>query len=341
MKTFRVEKLRTLLEDAVERGEEHACQLSVFVEGEPVCDLAAGAASRETWFPLFSAGKGPMITAVLRLIERGVLDCDARIADYWPEFGCCGKEEITLRDVLTHRAGLYSLPGTAFERQAQWDYMCRLLAQRRPVGVPGTRTRYHALTMAWLLGEAARRADGRPFEQIIMEEALLPAGIRDLRYGLAAADEPRVLPVCFPAEAAEDWRVRFIGDPAIRHGFIPSANAFGNAHALAQHYAALISPPCGGRTLLSSGTLRSALVEPVRNPDDPVRGWERFGLGYILCGGTDDPGGVFGHGGALGSEGFAAPRLRLAAAFTTDTLRAGHPVRDLISRELGVPARNW
>ena len=74
------EKLRSLLDDAVASGEEHACQLAVYRDGELVCDLAAGAADTRTLFPLFSAGKGVAVTAVLRLVERGILELDAPVA---------------------------------------------------------------------------------------------------------------------------------------------------------------------------------------------------------------------------------------------------------------------
>ena len=324
------ERLQRILDGAVARGEEHACQLAVYEDGRLCCDLAAGAAGTDTWFPLFSAGKGPMITAALRLVERGVLELDAPVARYWPEFAADGKAEITLRDVLTHRAGLYMLPPSSFAEQGDWERMCSLLAARRPAGTPGARTRYHALTFGWLLGETAARAAKRDFREIVTAEALRPAGIADFRYGLKEADEARVLPVHHPPDMAEEWLVRFIGDPHIRRGFIPSANAFGTARALAGHYMAVLDG------LLSPAMLKTATGIPKRADDDPVRNWERFGLGYILW-----DGGAFGHGGMLGAEGFAVPERRLAVGFATDTLRADHPVRDLISAELDLPPRRW
>lgn len=325
-------KMKKLLDAAAAAGEEHACQLAVYRDGELVCDLAAGAAEESTVFPLFSAGKGPMITAVLRLAERGEVDLDRPVAAYWPEFGVNGKENITLRTVLNHRAGLFSLPASTFAEQADWDLMCARMAARRPAGVPGTRTRYHALTFAWLAGECCRRASGKDFRAVVRDEVLRPAGIEDeFSYGVAAADESRTLPVHYPPEAAGDWRVRFIGDAAVRRGFIPSANAFGTARALARHYMMLLSGE-----LIGKGMLAEATAPAERSADDPVRNWERFGLGYILCGG-----GAFGHGGALGAEGFAVPALGLAVGFATDTLRSEHPVRDRISELLGIPPRRW
>ena len=101
------------------------------------------------------------------------------------------------------------------------------------------------------------------------------------------------------------------------------------ARALAKHYMAVLAG------LLSPGMLAKALTPPDRS-SDPVKGWERFGLGYILW-----DGGVFGHGGALGAEGFAVPERGLAVGFATDTLAAAHPVRDRISEELGLPPRVW
>lgn len=323
------EKLQALLDDAVSRGEEHACQLAVYRDGGLFCDLAAGAADQKTLFPLFSAGKGVAVTAVLRLVGRGILELDAPVANYWREFAADGKEHITLRDVLTHRAGMHILPPASFAELADWDHMCGLLASRRPVGVPGTRTRYQPVTFAWLVGEPARRAAGKEFRAIVQDEVLAPAGISDFGFGIDPADEGRTLPVhCSPADA-EDWRVRFIGEERVRRACIPSANAFGTARALAKHYMAVLDG------LLSPGMLAAALTPPDRFAD-PVKGWERFGLGYILW-----EGGAFGHGGALGAEGFAVPELRLAVGFATDTLADSHPVRDRISAELGLPPRVW
>ena len=323
------EKLQFLLDDAVARGEEHACQLAVYVDGELFCDLAAGADAR-TVFPLFSAGKGVMITAVLRLVERGVLELDAPVARYWPEFAVNGKEKITLRDVLTHRAGMHILPPATFAELADWDHMCALLAARRPVGTPGRRTRYQPVTFAWLAGETAHRADGREFKTIVRDEAIAPSGMESFGYGVDPAAAARTLGIHHPPEAAEDWRVKFLACDEVRNGFIPSANAFGTARDLAKHYMAVLNG------LLSPETLQTALTPPERGADDPVKNWERFGLGYILW-----EGGAFGHGGALGAEGFAVPELGLAVGFATDTLAEEHPVRDRISAELGLPPRHW
>ena len=311
------------------RGEEHACQLAVYRDGELVCDLAAGAADAETIFPLFSAGKGAAVTAVLRLVERGVLKLDAPVASYWPEFSANGKEHITLRDVLTHRAGMHLLPPSDFAEQSDWEHMCDLLAARRPVGTPGTRTRYHALTFAWLIGEPARRATGKPFADVVRDEVLVPAGIADFGFGVSPEDEVRTLPVHCAPEQSEEWPVRFIGDGHVRRACIPSANAFGTAHSLAKLYMAVLDG------LLSPEMLAAALTPPDRT-DDPIKGWERFGLGYILW-----EGGAFGHGGMLGAEGFAVPERGLAVGFATDTLADAHPVRDRISAELGLSPRRW
>jgi CubicO group peptidase (beta-lactamase class C family) len=257
------------------------------------------------------------------------LELDVPVARYWPEFAANGKENITLRDVLTHRAGMHILPPATFAELADWKHMCALVAARRPVGTPGTRTRYQPVTFAWLAGEAAHRADGRAFEAIVRDEAVVPSGMADFGYGVAPAAAKRTLGIHYPPAAADDWRVQFLACPEVRSGFIPSANAFGTARDLAKHYMALLDG------LLSPEMLAEALTPPDRTAD-PVKGWERFGLGYILW-----EGGAFGHGGALGAEGFAVPERRLAVGFATDTLADEHPVRDRISAELGLPPRRW
>ena len=95
-------------------------------------------------------------------------------------------------------------------------------------------------------------------------------------------------------------------NPVIRHGFLPSANGCANASSIARHYAALLGEVDGVRLLRPETVADAAVLR--RAPEDPVPPegtWEKFGLGYALCGPADNPGALFGHGGALGAEGFA------------------------------------
>src|SRR5262249_51196690 len=104
-----------------------------------------------------------------------------------------GKERITVRDVLTHRAGVPQMPpGATVELVCDWEGMCAAIAELPPLWERGTRTGYHAITFGWLLGEVVRRTDGRPFGRFVQEEISAPLGLRDLYFGVPDEVEERV-----------------------------------------------------------------------------------------------------------------------------------------------------
>ncbi|MFA5206705.1 MAG: serine hydrolase domain-containing protein [Lentisphaeria bacterium] len=336
--------LQQILDDAVAAGEETGCQLAIFDRGTPVINLAAGnGITTDTLFPVFSAGKGLMTTAVHRLVERGVLSYDTRVADLWPEFGCNGKEDVRVWHILTHRSGLHQLPAVnAPEEQADWKLMCDRIAAMKPVWTPGTKCEYQGITYAWLLGEVAQRADGRDFRRIVTEEVLAPLGLEHhFFFGTARPYAAPALTLC-PGEEPP-WAAQFIGCDAIRHGLVPSANGLGTAYALARHYAALKHDIDGVRLLRPETVANATFLR--RAADDPAgETWAKFGLGYALCGPEPEVGRMFGHGGALGAEGLADKQTGLAIGFTKNQVTPTHPVhpvRDRISRLLGLPVRHW
>lgn len=171
--------------EMVETTDEVGLQVACYLKGELVVDAWAGLADEasgravdgETLFTVFSCTKGVTSTAVHLLAERGKLAYDASIGTYWPEFACNGKEGITVRDVMTHRAGLPHMPdGVTPELICDWDYMCGALAASSPIWEPGTKTGYHAYTFGWLLGEVVHRTDGRSFSRFVTEEICEPTG---------------------------------------------------------------------------------------------------------------------------------------------------------------------
>ena len=343
-------RLRRILEEAVSSGEEGACALAVFQDGELIADAAAGnfpdgrSVDASTLFPIFSVGKGIAVTAFLRLVERGVIELDRPVADYWPEFGVNGKENLLVWHILAHRCGLFRLPPLGrIEELADWELMARRMAARTPEGKIGGKCVYHPITFAWLLGETAARADGRrSFQEIVADEVLKPVGIADdFFFGSTPDAEKRFLPLDVSAVtfAESEWYVDFIHNPVIRRGCIPSANGLATAMAVARHYAALGKGELIGSELLDEATrLRRAYDDP---PGDT---WAKFGLGYALCAPAPDYGRMFGHGGAAGAEGFYDRQSRIALGFVKNRLLSSHPhhpVRDRISEALGLPVRVW
>lgn len=340
--------LQKILGEATESGEECACQLTVFKNGELIVNIASGKdIDTESLFPIFSVGKGVMSTAFHRLVKKGIIGYDTRIAEVWPEFGCNDKEDMLVWHVLTHRSGLFRLPASVTNDDLpHWDKMCELIAKLPPEYTPGTKCRYHALTYAWLLGEIAHRADGRDFSRIISDEVLKPLAISN-KFFFGTSSEADKFFISLDASSTSgqmDWRMDFIHNENIRKAFIPSANGVANAYSIAKHYASLINEVDGIR-LLNPDTLNRTTVL-CRSVDDPVKPgeWAKFGLGYALCGPDNDLGSMFGHGGAAGAEGFADKESGLAVGFTKNKLNTSHPihlVRDRISEALGLPSRHW
>ncbi|MBQ9338440.1 MAG: beta-lactamase family protein [Lentisphaeria bacterium] len=349
------EKLQQVMDEATASGEECGCQLAIFHRGKPVLSLVSGYTSaartekvtEQTIFPIFSCGKSVMATMVHRLAEQGVLHYDDRIADHWPEFGCNGKEGIRLWMVMSHRTGLHILPELDNADQlADWDFMCRKMAEAVPSVPPGTKCLYQGVTHAWLVGETVRRAAGKSMQALIREQIFQPLGIDDsFAFGTTPEQDRRCVKVD-TTKVPDSWCAHRLSNPSFRHGFIPSANGCANAFSLAKYYSALVAETDGIR-LLKEATLDRAL-KLCRHPDDPIppQGtWAKFGLGYALLPGDDGTLGVrFGHGGALGSEGFADRRTGYAVAFTKNMdlpTHPLHPVRNRISAVLGLPERIW
>lgn len=352
-----IEKLQYLLDEACASGEEHGCQLAIYKDGKLVADLTAGKTApdddpvkSDTLFPVYSVSKG--VTAALAHIlhAEGKLDYDANVADYWPEFGCLGKENIKVWMLLSHRAGLNQMPPMKdFLDQANWGKMVHYMEQSTPAIPPGTLCRYHGLTFGWLVGETIARAGGKSFNELLAEKVLKPLKIeREFFFGTDDEAEKRItLPAIAGYENHADWRNVFIQQEAIRRCCIPSANGYGSARAIARIYASLIGNGTDNVKLLDDAVVNNA-IRACRAADDPratdLGRWAYFGLGWALAGPDEAPSAIFGHGGALGAEGMAIPGENAAIAFTKNKFNATHPVhplRNRISQALGITIRNW
>ena len=178
--------------------------LAVYHRGELVVDLWGGRRTgqgvpwtRDTLAMCFSTTKGVAATALHVLADRGLVDYDAPVATYWPEFAQNGKEKITVRHVLSHSAGLHRF-ATLIDRPAQsldWEYMVDALARSAPAYPPGTSAGYHGLTFGWLVGEIVRRVSGKPIDQFVVEELAGPLGVEGLYIGCPPEARARIAPL--------------------------------------------------------------------------------------------------------------------------------------------------
>ena len=154
--------------------------VSVYHRGECVVDLWGGYMDdqntlwrRDTMAPSFSTTKGVASTLLHIYADRGLIDYDARVADYWPEFAQAGKSGITVRQVLSHQSGLYHIRQMIdrADRMLDWEHMVEAIEQTWPAHEPGKRTGYHGLTYGYLVGEIIQRVTGENFSELVQTKS--------------------------------------------------------------------------------------------------------------------------------------------------------------------------
>lgn len=371
---LRFEAVRDAFAALFDDSQERGAALCVQVGGETVLDLWAGVADKdgqEAWqndtiLNLFSCTKTFTAVTALQLVGEGKLELDVPVARYWPEFAAAGKERITLRQLLSHRAGLPAirqpLPAEALY---DWQAMTAALAAEEPWWTPGEEHGYAPITYGWLAGEAIRLADGRGPGESIAARIARPLGL-DFHVGLDDAEFHRVAHIarakgnmgdasaqrllkCMMTEPTSLSTRAFTNPPSImtstnkpewRRMQQPAANGHGNARSLAGFYAGLLDGQLLDSALLSELTREHAIGD-----DRTLLTRTRFGLGCMLdqpdvANATYGMGRLaFGHPGAGGSIGFADPEREVAFGFVTNTLgpyvlmdpRAQHLARTLAS----------
>ncbi|MGP4010898.1 serine hydrolase domain-containing protein [Streptomyces sp. 4N124] len=343
---------------------DRGAAVAVYRDGRRVVDLWAGTRDidgTEPWLRgtaqiVRSATKGVAAAVPLLLHQRGLLDLDAPVGEYWPEFKARGKERVRVRHVLNHRAGLPVLDRPLTPEEALDPARgAEAVAAQAPVWEPGTDHGYHALTYGWMLDGLVRRVTGLWAGEWIAAEIAGPLGA-DLWLGLPEAEEAagrtgrvgrietpepatgaglRVRPRRAVTEAYDDpaslTRRAFAAitpfpdqnAPAYRAAALPSTNGIATADGLARFYAALIGEVDGAARLFTPQTLASARAEESAGPDRVLVVSTRFGLGYMLHGSASPllgPG-SFGHPGRGGSLGFADPETGIALGYVTNGFR--------------------
>ncbi|RPI32471.1 MAG: class A beta-lactamase-related serine hydrolase [Chloroflexota bacterium] len=344
------------------RGEIGAA-CAIYQRGKKVVDLWGGYRDPKLRLPwqentmtiVFSSTKGLASMAVAVAHSRGLFDYDERVAVYWPEFAQNGKEQVTVRQLLSHQAGICVIdePLTA-EILSDFDALAAIIARQKPVWEPGTKQGYHALSLGWYEGELIRRVDPghRSLGQFFREEIAGPLGI-EFYIGLPRSiPECRFAPMQFPSPWEMIFRVdkkskpffkammdrktlagRAFSNPA---GFSPNDRSFltlenpaytgvGEARGIARAYSAFA---CGGGELGITPKTMRALTEPVVPPpgglfDQMLRVEVSFSLGYMkpspeMVFGSSDK--AFGTPGAGGSFGFADPDTQVGFAYTPNKM---------------------
>ena len=316
-------------------GKFYGAQLVVRHHGEIVVDEIIGVTDRrtrrlvttDTPFLCFSVAKPFTAMCVHKLIEEGRVDLDARVADYWPEFGCKGKETATIRHVFLHQAGIPSR-GTyrMLPYWPNWERLTTMLANVDAQFEPGTRTSYHGLNFGFILGEVVRRVTGQSFEAYLREQFLDPLELKNTYMGLPGhRRKDASYAYCHHTpqkRVALTFRI-----PAMRSAVVPAAGLNGTARDIARYFQMLVnSGTLEGREYLKPETIEKATS---LGNDDPRNRW---GYGFMI-GGINKPGfpigngmgdasslTTFGHFGQNSSMAWADSQHQVVAVMTTNII---------------------
>jgi CubicO group peptidase (beta-lactamase class C family) len=345
-----------------ERGEVGAA-CAVYKDGRKVVDLWGGyrdGRTRKPWLEdtlvtVFSSTKGVSGLAIALANSRGLIDYDEKVATYWPEFAAAGKEHVTVRQLLSHQAGLPAIDQPlSVTDLADLDIVAGALAAQKPGWVPGARHGYHAISLGWYEGELIRRVDParRSLGRFFAEEIAAPL---DLEFYIGvpeAVDQDRIAFIhgYKPAEMMlhmgampRKFVMGFLNPrsitarsfanpkvlsqtgnynlPEVRALELPAANGTGQVKAIARAYGEAAT---GGHTLGLRQSTLDALMSPAAPPsgglDDVVLRVDTiFSLGYVKPFQSlrfgAAGGQAFGTPGAGGSFGFADPEAGIGFAY--------------------------
>jgi CubicO group peptidase (beta-lactamase class C family) len=363
------EPVRAAFTANLEQHGDVGAAFSLYKDGTKVVDLWGGVADEETgrqWAEdtlqlVFSTTKGATALCALRLVERGELDLDAPVADYWPEFKAEGKDRIPVRWLLSHRSGLPAVDVKLTPEDVYaWDPIVSALAAQKPMWEPGTAHGYHAVTYGNLVGEVVRRVSGKSLGQFFADEIAGPLGL-DFWIGLSPEQEARVsklvtmrfgAPADFDVESLPEeirdmvrnftdpnsltMRALNLADPPmdfnapeLHAAELPAANGITTARSLARMYAAAIGD-VDGVQLLDPTTVALACETQSEGPDKVLMVDSKFGLGFMLNS-LFSPmltPRSFGHSGAGGSLGFADPEAGVGFGYVMNKMMqnlAGDP----------------
>ncbi|MDB5526350.1 MAG: beta-lactamase family protein [Rhizobium sp.] len=333
-----------------ERGDVGAAFAAIH-KGRTVVDIWGGNAApgrpwaRDTLQIIYSGTKGLMASCMLILIERGLIDIDAPVAKYWPEFAGNGKQSVLIRHIVSHRAGLPGIAATlTLDDIADYEKMENLLAAQELARDPDGFHCYHALTIGWLCGAVIRRVDGRTLGRFFAEEIAGPLGL-EAWIGLPESEEHRVgkmeldpnspwegppvtnpvhqsiweNPPLFPQDGLP-WNTR--GYHAAEIG---GAGGIASARAMARYYACLAQGgEIDGVRILNPETIRAGLRERSRFYDPYILEPMTFGTVFALqteqqrYGPAAD---AFGHAGAGGSIHGGWPSSQTGFSYTMNQMR--------------------
>lgn len=349
--------VRTAFEENFRDRDELGAAVTVTVGGETVVDLWGGWADaartrpweRDTLVNVWSTTKGPVALCAHILADRGLIDFDAPVATYWPEFAAAGKENVLVRHLLSHRAGLAGLREPhSLAQLYDWELTTERLAAMEPWWEPGTRSGYHALTYGFLVGEVVRRVSGLLPSAFLEREVTGPLGI-DFTIGLPEKEADRAAELVPPPAGSSSEQAAIFSQltpaaiaalanpmpgateansPEWRAAEIPAANGHGTARAIAALYGIfagrgsydghrILSPEAAERVREGQGSCRDLVLGAGFEHETEI------GLGLWLSGQNGSYGPdprAFGHDGFGGSFGLADPEAGVSLGYVMNRM---------------------
>lgn len=334
-----VQAVVAVFDGMLARGLHPGAQLVVLRHGRVVIDRAGGATrlglnrravTPDTPFLTFSVTKPFTAMAVHSLVERGLVDLDAPVCEYWPEFGCKGKETATVRHALLHQAGI---PVRGLVQQIldwpSWSRITRRVAALPAEFPPGTQTAYHMVNFGWILGEVVRRVSGQPIERYLRELLFDPLAMRNSSLGLPRGWQSRAAGV-YTGHREQNGAAFVFSLAPCRRAVLPAATLHSTARDLATFYQMLNNRGLyAGRRLLQPETIEAATALRYEGLDGTIGRRVRWAMGFHLGGAPDDPAPplgrastvrTYGHGGQGTCIAWADPDAGLVLAFTCNRL---------------------
>lgn len=305
------EELRTLFQKNLESQAEIGASITVNLDGKDIVDIWGGYADEECTRPwesdtivgVWSVTKGVTSLALLMLIDRGLVDLHAKVAQYWPEFAANGKQDIEIRHILSHTAGVAAWEDKmTIEDLCNQDVAAARLAAQAPLWQPGTQSGYHALTFGVLIGEVLRRVTGKTLKQFVAEEITGPLNA-DFQIGLQDKDVSRISNVIAPKDTPANQQMPVAGSLALKALTNPlvsptlvnseaiwkaelgSTNGYTNARGLNRIFSILsLGGEVNGVRLLSRKTVDLVFQQQSDGVDLTVGEPLRWGIGYAIGG---------------------------------------------------------
>jgi CubicO group peptidase (beta-lactamase class C family) len=295
-------------------------------------------ATPDTLYNMFSASKAVTAMLIHLLDDRGLVHLDDAVCEYIPEFARHKKHWITIRHVLTHRAGIPVVPGEDIDLDmlVERERMLTAICDAKPASGAGRRLAYHAVTGGFILAEIILRVTGKNVRELLQEEVCDPLGFDRLNYGVPTSRIKDVAVESFTGPTPRfpysrlleralgvgmEEAVRIANDERFVTGIVPAGNVFGTANDVCRFFELLrCEGTLDGTRVFDRRTVRRAVSEQsYRELDTVMMLPVRYGMGFMLGGhhlsfyGHDTPR-AFGHLGFTNIVAYADPEREISVA---------------------------